>query len=95
MEPTARLFVMTPISSHSLNNRSLVLPPQDRIEVEIVPDPHYALNATEYEVFFDGEQPLALMPEDRIEVTQASAYIRLLKRNERSFVETLRAKMSD
>ena len=95
VEPTARLFVMTPISSHSLNNRSLVLAPQDHIAVEIVHDMHYAVNATEFEVFFDGEDPIPLQSGDRIEVTQASAYIRILKRSERSFVETLRIKMSD
>lgn len=36
MEPTARMTILTPISAHSLNGRSVVLSSEDQIEIEVM-----------------------------------------------------------
>ena len=92
VEPTARLFVVTPIASHSLNNRSLILSPEDKLTVEIVGKPGSSHN--DYQVSFDGDKKVPLQPGDRVEVAEANCSITLIKLKERSFVETLRSKIT-
>ena len=36
VEPTARMTILTPISAHSLNGRSVVLSSEDQIEIEVM-----------------------------------------------------------
>lgn len=52
VEPTAALFVITPICSHALNTRSIVLSASDRIEIEIGEGRGYGEELAE--VAFDG-----------------------------------------
>ncbi len=92
VEPTARLFVMTPIASHSLNNRSIILSPEDKISVEVVGKPGSSHN--DYVVSFDGDKKVQLQPDDRVEIAEANCSITLIKLKERSFVETLRSKIT-
>ena len=95
VEPTARLFLLTPIAAHSLNNRSLVLSPSDHVQIEVL-EPSYGNETTgEYQVCFDGEKQETLQIGDIVEVTQASTYIYILKLSERSFVQMLRTKLPD
>ena len=95
VEPTARLLVLTPVAAHSLNNRSIVFSPSDKISVEILPPTRGNETEEEFQVYFDGEKPESLAVGDVVEITQASTTISILKLSERSFVETLRSKMSD
>ncbi len=92
VEPTARLFVVTPIASHSLNNRSLILSPEDRLTVEIVGKPGSSHN--DYQVSFDGDKKVPLLPGDRVSIAEADCSITLIKLKDRSFVETLRSKLT-
>ncbi len=94
VEPTANLFVLTPIASHALNNRSIVMSPSDRIEVEIADTASYS-DDLQCDVFFDSEKPQKLLPGDRVEISQASTCISLIKLNNQSFIDTLRIKLSD
>ena len=92
VEPTARLFVITPVASHSLNNRSLILSPGERLTVEIVGKPGSSHN--DYLVSFDGDKHVPLQPGDRVEIAEANCSADLIKLKERSFVETLRSKIT-
>ncbi len=94
VEPTAQLFLLTPVSSHSMNNRSLVLSPQSQLSVEIEEKGDSIPGRNEYVVYFDGEKPVQLLPGDRVEIAQAGTSVSLIKLSERSFVETMRSKMS-
>ena len=93
VEPTARLFLLTPVAAHSLNSRTLVLSPSDRLQIEILAPGSGGQES--YQVLFDGEKPEILQPGDVVEIAQASTYIHIIKLSERSFVETLRNKLSD
>ena len=92
VEPTARLFVMTPLASHSLNNRSIILSPEDKLAVEIVGRPGSSHN--DYQVSFDGDKKVPLQPGDRVNIAEANCSVALIKLKERSFVETLRSKIT-
>ena len=95
VEPTARLFVLTPLAAHSLNNRSLVLSASDSLGIELAEASAGNAGDTAYRVYFDGDKAVEIFPGDTVEIAQASTYITILKLSERSFVETLRIKMSD
>ncbi len=91
VEPRAELLLVTPISPHSLNAKSIVLDAEDEIAVEI------ASRRTEIdeeaEVSFDGDQIFRLGVGDRIVVQRSRMHTRILKLNKLSFLEILRKKM--
>ncbi|MBO4872087.1 MAG: NAD(+)/NADH kinase [Lachnospiraceae bacterium] len=95
VEPTARLLVLTPVAAHSLNNRSIVFSPSDKISVEILPPSSGNETEEAFQVCFDGEKPETLDVGDSVEITQASTTIQFLKLSERSFIETMRIKLPD
>ncbi len=94
VEPTARLFVLTPLAAHSLNNRSIVFSASDHVQIQILPSSRGNEEGESYQVYFDGEKPEKLTVGDIVEITQASTNIFILKLSERSFIEILRSKLS-
>ncbi|MBQ0025875.1 MAG: NAD(+)/NADH kinase [Lachnospiraceae bacterium] len=93
VEPTAKLFLITPIAPHSLNNRSLVLSSSDVIEIEIVGamnDP----DGIEYIAYADGDSTIKLCPGDSVEIKCATQVTRLVRLSKLSFLQTLKEKMS-
>lgn len=95
VEPTARLFVLTPLAAHSLNGRSLVLPAGDKVQIEILAASPGNESREQYQVYFDGDKPIDLIPGDIVEITRATTTVTIIKLSKRSFVETLRTKLSD
>lgn len=65
VEPTAKLFLVTPIAPHSLNNRSLILSSTDTIELEILGSEKDLGSQMEYVAYFDGDTSVSLKPGDR------------------------------
>ena len=91
VEPTASMFVITPICSHALNTSSIVLSSEDEIESEI----GAGREGSQEEVFvtFDGADTVVLKTGDRVRVRRAEAYTKIMKLSKVSFLETLRRKM--
>lgn len=94
VEPTAKLFLVTPIAPHSLNNRSLILSSCDKIELEILGSEKDITSEVEYVAYFDGDSVIQLRPGCRIEIVKAEQVTKILKLSSMSFLETLRIKMS-
>ena len=94
VEPTAKLFLVTPIAPHSLNNRSLILSSTDAIELEILGSEKDLASEVEYVTFFDGDAAIPMEPGCRIEISRAPQVTRIVKLSSQSFLETLRIKMS-
>lgn len=91
VEPTASMIVITPICSHALNTRSIVLSSEDEIVVEIGQGRD---NRTEHAaVSFDGDRAVEVHTGDRIVIRKAEDTIKFLKLSQISFLETLRRKM--
>ena len=91
VEPTASLIVITPICSHALNTRSIVLSSDDEIVIEIGP----GRNGSREEVYvaFDGADAVSLKTGDKVTVRKSSASTTMIKLSKVSFLETLRGKM--
>lgn len=91
VEPTASMIVITPICSHALNTRSIVLSAEDEIVVEIGKGRDNQIE--EAAVSFDGEETIAICTGERIAIRKAEDTTTLLKLSKVSFLETLRKKM--
>lgn len=91
VDPKARLLVITPISPHTLNAKSIVLSAEDEITIEVL-----ARNQGQEEkaeVSFDGAPVGALRAGQQIVVKKSQAYTRILKLSRLSFLEKLREKL--
>ncbi len=91
VEPTASMFVITPICSHALNTSSIVLSAEDTIEVEISRG-RYGKNE-EAIVTFDGADMMKLGTGDKVIVRKSEHTTRLVKLSRESFMKTMRKKM--
>ncbi|NLL76788.1 MAG: NAD(+)/NADH kinase [Clostridiales bacterium] len=93
VEPKAELLLVTPICPHTLNTRSIVLAPGDKIEIEIVSGREDSIQ--QVEVNFDGSHKLTLYTGDRVEIKRAVKTTGIVKMSKVSFLEVLHKKMSD
>lgn len=91
VEPTASMFVITPICSHALNTSSIVLSAEDTIEVEICEGRY---GRTEHALItFDGAETVPVATGERIMIRKAEETTKLIKLSRTSFMKTMREKM--
>jgi NAD+ kinase len=84
--PTMDAVVLTPICSHTLTNRPIVLPGTDRIEVTLLAD-------QEVMATVDGQVGVGLRERDTVEVRKAASRIRLVRFPHKDFFSVLRTKL--
>jgi len=85
--PTMDALVVTPICSHALTNRPIVLPATARLEVTLLTDtPDVALS-------LDGQPGLAVTPKDVVQVRRADSRIRLIRDPQKTYFQVLRTKL--
>jgi NAD+ kinase len=84
--PTMDALVLTPVCSHTLTNRPIVLPGTQRVEVTM-------LSSQEVMLTVDGQVGFGLREGDRIEVERAQARIRLARFPQKHFFSVLRTKL--
>ena len=93
VDPKAQLIMLTPICPHTLNARSIILSPEDVVEIEI-PDGREG-RAQQLEVNFDGSNVIPVKTGDRIRIVKSEKDTEIIKINKVSFLEILHKKMSD
>ena len=93
VEPGARLIVLTPICPHSLNQRSIVLSPEDVIEIQI-PARGESGNQN-VEANFDGSHVIPLGTGDRLRSVRSEETTEFLKLGQGSFLDVLHRKMKE
>lgn len=93
VEPRAKLIVLTPICPHSLNQRSIILSPEDVIEIEIPEGREGKIQTVE--ASFDGTHVVSLRTGDRVRIVQSEKITEFIQLNQVSFLEVLHKKMSD
>lgn len=93
VEPKARLIVLTPICPHSLNQRSIILSPEDVIEIEIPQGREGRVQTVE--ASFDGTHVIPLRTGDRIRIVRSEKITEFIQLNQVSFLEVLHKKMTD
>ncbi len=84
--PTMDAVVLTPICSHTLTNRPIVLPGTQGIEVTLLTNQEVMLT-------IDGQVGFALRESDRVEVERAVSRIRLVRFPHKHFFSVLRTKL--
>lgn len=94
VEPGANILIVTPISPHTLMNRSLVLNASDNVEIELL-STHEEEVVEQMEVDFDGKENAVLVAGDRVGVTGADRHVKMISFDEISFMETLHRKMKE
>lgn len=90
--PEASLMLLTAIAPHTLNSRTIVLPDNVKITVELGGTNVFDNEGAE--VTFDGDTSVKLNVGNIIEVTKSEKMTRLIKLNNTSFVQILRKKMN-
>ena len=84
--PTMDAVVLTPICSHTLTNRPIVVPGTDRIEVTLLAD-------QEVMATMDGQVGVGLRGGDTVEIRKAASRIRLVRFPQKDFFSVLRTKL--
>ncbi|MBR2527558.1 MAG: NAD(+)/NADH kinase [Blautia sp.] len=91
VSPNAEMMIMTPIAPHTLTARSIVLPSQDVVTVELGPGRHQ--DVEKGLVCFDSDTVINMVSGDRVIIRKAALKTRIIRLNRLSFVEVLRQKM--
>ena len=91
IDPRSNMILLTPINSHTLNNRSIVLDSASELQIALPlthTDPTMRIDLS-----FDGTQAVSLQPEDIVQIRKAEESVRILKLSQRSFLEILQRKL--
>lgn len=86
--PKSEILVLTPICSHSLNSRSVVLSGRDKVTIQIAKRDYRKQIAV-----FDGEDSVAVSASEVLEIKRSDSYTTLIKLKGVSFLENLGHKM--
>jgi NAD+ kinase len=86
LHPAMDALVLTPICSHTLTNRPIVLPGSHHVEVTLTTD-------EDVMVTLDGQVGLPLREGDTVRVAKAAARIRLVRFPHKDFFTVLRTKL--
>ena len=88
VDPALDALILTPLASHTLSARSLVVPVQGGLDLHV----HDAGGAPSCPLVLDGQVSLAVGPDDRVRLRPAAVPFRHLTRGPGSFFEILRDK---
>ena len=89
LHPETEALILTPICPHSLSNRPLVLPPQEKITVSVKQNQRIPVTLT-----VDGRGVFQPRPGDKITVSRHAKKALLVKSDRRSFYEIVHAKLN-
>ena len=93
VEPSAQLIVLTQVCPHTLNARSIILSPEDRIEVEILPPK--GEKCVSVGAYFDGGNGVDIAPGERICIRRSSHKTKMIKLSDVSFLKVLHQKIGE
>ena len=82
------LMVLTPLCPHSLNSRSIVLPPDNHLSLRI-----QTTGRTKVSLSFDGDTVVDIEPGDTIEIAKSEIETTLIQLKQVPFLENIRNKM--
>lgn len=89
LSPDVSAMVITPISPHTLNSRSIVISDKEQVRVEVVGDQNDVM------LTIDGQQGYKLKTGDVVLVRKADFTANLIKLRDRNFYEVLRTKLNE
>ena len=89
VDPTAEIITLTPIAPHTVINRSLILSDDSMVKIKIT---ELRENTSSY-VLYDGK-PIEVFSDDIIQIRKSDKITRIIKLDERSFIDTIRENIS-
>ncbi|ABO49616.1 NAD(+) kinase [Desulforamulus reducens MI-1] len=89
ISPDMEAMLITPICPHSLSNRPIVISPQSKVEVQVLP------YVDKVGLNLDGQYGLPLREGDRILINRATVKARFLKIQKTGFYDVLREKLKE
>ncbi len=92
VEPGAKLLVLTPICPHTMNQRSVVLSPEDEVVIEL-PSGREGQEQSAM-LNFDG-YPIEMKTGDAVRIVRSERTTEFMKLSKAGFLEILHKKMSD
>lgn len=93
ISPSANVFLLTPLAAHTLNTRSVVLPPENKITVQVGPGRDNSIEHAN--AYFDGDEGIPMQTGDKIEIRRSEKDTLIIKIKNDSFLEVLRRKMGN
>ena len=88
VHPHVNALVLTPICSHTLTNRPIVLPDQARLALTFTAEDGHAVQA-----MIDGQVSIPLEPGDVLKVATSDATVRLIAPSGKNYFDVLRGKL--
>lgn len=88
LDPELEAMIITPICSHMLHARPIVVPPSKTITLLRAPGDH-----TDFAITADGQEGCLLESVQTLEIKKSEMCTQLIKINDRSFYELLRDKL--
>ncbi|MFH1856870.1 MAG: NAD(+)/NADH kinase [Candidatus Omnitrophota bacterium] len=88
IHPAASCLVVSPICSHTLSNRPLVVDDSTRVSVSPV-----GKETKEMALTIDGQEGIMLKEKDILEIKKSSCKIKLISSGKRTYFEVLREKL--
>jgi NAD+ kinase len=85
--PASNVFLIQPISAHSLNARTIVVPDSSMIKI-VVED-----QSEDARVTADGQHQKTFIPPKEVTIQKCEYRIRLIKQKSRNYYDVLRAKL--
>lgn len=93
INPTAQNLILTPISPHSMQNRSIIFSSEDAIKIMVDTD-RYGRNQ-QVEAVYDGAHSTTLDSGDSVTIRKSEMTTNIIKVSHESFIETLHNKLKD
>ncbi|MCH5281390.1 MAG: NAD(+)/NADH kinase [Lachnospiraceae bacterium] len=93
VEPQAKLLLLTPICPHTIGARSIVLSPEDVIEIKV--QSSHNGEEQEMEVNFDGSLTRQMCQGDSIKICRSKRVTKFIRLSKVSFLEVLHKKLSE
>ncbi len=91
--PQASLIILTPICSHSMNTRSIVLPDTAVITIKTDPLAHGA-DDRGVALLYDGNESIPVTTGDLVTIRKSPRVTRLIRLSHHSFIELMSRKMN-
>ena len=89
LDPTAQILTLTPIAPQTVINRSIVLSDDSVVEIKIT---ELRDNTTSF-VLYDGHA-IEIFNEDTVRIKKSDKVIKIIKLENRSFIDTIRDNIS-
>lgn len=91
--PDSHMIILTPICSHTIGNRSILLAQNDKIEVVI--GKSRTPNKEHRKLAFDGDGIFNIISGDRIRISKADETTEIAKIDEGSFLQVIKDKLGN